>query len=77
MTPFTTSAASLPHCMGYATNAPGSPELASHIVGLLRDCGFGTATANERGLDHGVWIPLRLMYPRPTFPWLRCPCRCS
>lgn len=57
-----------PTLYGLRYDAPGSPELASHIVGLLRDCGFGTATANERGLDHGVWIPLRLMYPEADIP---------
>ena len=49
-------------------NAPGYPELASHIVGLLNQRGFQAATTTDRGLDHGTWIPLRLMYPEAHIP---------
>jgi 4,5-DOPA dioxygenase extradiol len=49
-------------------NPPGSPELASQIAGLLHEGGWNPAIKNERGLDHGVWIPLRLMYPEADRP---------
>jgi len=49
-------------------NAPGDPELASHIVRLLRENGFQAATSADRGLDHGTWIPLQLMYPEADIP---------
>ena len=49
-------------------NAPGDPELASDIVGLLQENGFHAATTTNRGLDHGTWIPLRLMYPEADIP---------
>jgi 4,5-DOPA dioxygenase extradiol len=52
-------------------NAPGDPELASHIVRLLQENGFhaaATTTTTDRGLDHGTWIPLRLMYPEADIP---------
>jgi 4,5-DOPA dioxygenase extradiol len=49
-------------------NAPGDPELASHIVGLLHNGGLEATTTTNRGLDHGTWSPLRLMYPRADIP---------
>ena len=52
-------------------SAPGDPELASHIVGLLNEHGFQAAVTNDRGLDHGTWIPLRLMYPEADIPFVR------
>jgi len=49
-------------------DAPGSPELASHIAELLRAGGWNAAITRDRGLDHGVWIPLRLMYSTADIP---------
>ena len=53
---------------GLKYNAPGSPELASRIAGLLADSGWDTKITQDRGLDHGTWIPLRLMYPDADIP---------
>lgn len=51
--------------------APGSPALAARIVTLLDAAGFaGTADA-DRGLDHGAWVPLSLMYPAADIPTLQ------
>ena len=49
-------------------DAPGEPELANRIAGMLREGGWEAGVAAERGLDHGVWIPLRLMYPEADIP---------
>lgn len=49
-------------------NAPGSPELASRVADILSAGSFRTATSSGRGLDHGTWIPLRLMYPEVDIP---------
>ncbi len=49
-------------------NAPGSPELATRIAEPLREGGWDAAITHDRGLDHGVWIPLRLMYPAADVP---------
>ena len=49
-------------------NAPGSPDLAARIAGLLGAGGWAAKINQERGLDHGVWIPLRLMYPAADVP---------
>jgi 4,5-DOPA dioxygenase extradiol len=47
---------------------PGSPELAQRIAGLLKSDGWKQEITTTRGLDHGVWIPLRLMYPEAGIP---------
>ncbi len=47
---------------------PGSPKLAQRIAGLLNSAGWKSETTSTRGLDHGVWIPLRLIYPEANIP---------
>jgi 4,5-DOPA dioxygenase extradiol len=49
-------------------NAPGSPELAQHISGLLDVAGLQTAIDTHRGLDHGAWVPLLLAFPKAEIP---------
>ncbi len=49
--------------------APGAPELAKRVKELLLKAGFKTVVEdNKRGLDHGAWIPLMLMYPEADIP---------
>ena len=48
--------------------APGSPELANEVVGLLAAAGVPAMITASRGLDHGAWIPLSLMYPQADIP---------
>jgi aromatic ring-opening dioxygenase catalytic subunit (LigB family) len=48
--------------------APGSPGLAREIRGLLDDAGIPTAEDPVRGFDHGVFIPLKLIFPAGTIP---------
>jgi 4,5-DOPA dioxygenase extradiol len=57
----------------YAINypAPGNPELASRISGLLEKNNIPTRIDSRRGFDHGLFIPLKLMYPRADIPSLQ------
>lgn len=48
--------------------APGNPELAEKIAGLLKDNGITSGIDTERGFDHGLFIPLKLMYPQANIP---------
>jgi len=48
--------------------APGSPELAKKIVALLGKKGISSRIDTERGFDHGLFIPLKLMYPEADIP---------
>lgn len=48
--------------------ATGDPALAAHVAALLSGGGFSPVTETTRGLDHGVWVPLHLMYPAADVP---------
>ena len=48
--------------------APGSPEMAAQLAALLAAQGVNCAVDDARGLDHGAWVPLMLMYPAHDIP---------
>ena len=48
--------------------APGAPDLARRVAALLADAGLDCDLDDERGLDHGAWVPLTLMYPEARVP---------
>lgn len=48
--------------------APGSPILANKIFNLLKIAGIEAALDNQRGFDHGLFVPLKLMYPQADIP---------
>lgn len=49
--------------------APGAPKLARKVKKMLEAAGFeGVDEDKKRGLDHGAWVPLMLMYPDADIP---------
>jgi aromatic ring-opening dioxygenase catalytic subunit (LigB family) len=46
----------------------GAPELAPRVQGLLAAAGFSTDLESGRGLDHGIFVPFLLIYPRADIP---------
>lgn len=48
--------------------APGDPALAARVAELLAMSGLPSSSDPERGLDHGVWAPLRFLYPESDVP---------
>ncbi len=51
--------------------APGSPGLAQRVKAMLDKAGLGCAIDPQRGLDHGAWVPMKLMYPQAEIPVLQ------
>ena len=51
--------------------APGNPDLANRIVVLLRENSIPVHIDSQRGFDHGLFIPLKLMYPNADIPTLQ------
>ena len=52
-----------PETYKYQYPAPGSPDLARRIQNLLAQQGLKSELDDSRGFDHGVFIPLMMMYP--------------
>jgi 4,5-DOPA dioxygenase extradiol len=48
--------------------APGSVKLAERVGDLLAAAGLRSSLDKRRGLDHGAWVPLLLMYPGGDIP---------
>ncbi|MES2319890.1 MAG: class III extradiol ring-cleavage dioxygenase [Pseudomonadota bacterium] len=48
--------------------APGAPEVAARAAALFEAAGVAVARNAQRGLDHGAWVPLSLMYPEADIP---------
>lgn len=60
--------------------APGAPELAQRIKQQLADAGITAGIDASQGLDHGAWIPLRVVFPAADVPVLQLsvqPERCA
>lgn len=48
--------------------APGAPALVDRVETLLGAGGLAVQRDPVRGLDHGAWVPLRLLYPAADIP---------
>lgn len=49
-------------------DAPGSPLIAGRARALLERAGFDAIIDSRRGLDHGVFVPLKVVYPQADVP---------
>lgn len=48
--------------------APGDPALAKRVQDLLAAAGIDSATDDQRGFDHGTFVPFKLTYPDADVP---------
>lgn len=48
--------------------APASPELATRAAALLQQAGVASKVEPTYGWDHGVFIPLKVMFPQADIP---------
>lgn len=57
-----------PHTYQLQYPASGSPALAKRLAGLLAAEGLPVKEDAQRGFDHGMFIPLLLMFPAADIP---------
>jgi 4,5-DOPA dioxygenase extradiol len=57
-----------PETYKYQYPAPGSQALSKRIQELLEAEGIMTSMDESRGFDHGVFVPLKIMYPDADIP---------
>lgn len=48
--------------------APGNPQLAEKLFNLLQNNGVEAKLDNKRGFDHGLFIPMKIMFPDASIP---------
>ncbi|MDN3441765.1 class III extradiol ring-cleavage dioxygenase [Psychrobacter sp. APC 3279] len=56
------------HTYNLTYPASGAPALAEQVSRLLTEARVGNKQDAERGFDHGVFIPLKLMFPEADIP---------
>lgn len=49
-------------------DSPGDPALAARATALLHEAGLAAHIDPQRGLDHGVFVPLKVAFPQATIP---------
>lgn len=52
----------------YKYKAPESPTVANRVLELLQKSGVESKMNSNRGIDHGTWVPLSLMFPDEDIP---------
>ncbi len=48
--------------------APGAPELGAEVKRLIEAVGLPVATDDQRGFDHGVFVPFLIVDPKAEIP---------
>ncbi|PLX69516.1 MAG: dioxygenase [Denitrovibrio sp.] len=51
--------------------APGEPDLAEKIYSLLKENSIEAKLDSKRGFDHGLYVPLKIMYPEADIPCIQ------
>jgi len=51
--------------------APGDPGLAGTVQKMLADHGISATLDSKRGFDHGMFVPLKILYPEATIPCIQ------
>lgn len=54
------------HALRYAP--AGDPALAQQVLDAIRAAGLPGAASDDARIDHGIWVPLRLMWPEAQVP---------
>jgi len=57
-----------PQTYSVTYKAPGCPELAERVQGLIEAAGLPTQLDAGRGYDHGTFVPLAVMFPQANIP---------
>ncbi len=60
-----------PHTYRLTYPAPGAPELGARVRDLLTNAGIESCEDTERGFDHGVFIPMKVIFPDADIPILQ------
>lgn len=60
-----------PETYAYRYPAPGHPQLAARVHELLQQAGIDSRLDAERGFDHGLFVPLLIMYPDADIPCIQ------
>lgn len=51
--------------------APGNPDLATCLQSNLQESGMTAMLDGDRGFDHGLYIPLKIMFPEADIPCIQ------
>lgn len=51
--------------------AAGNPELAKQVFSLIQEHGINAELNEKRGFDHGMFVPLKIMYPDADIPCIQ------
>ncbi len=57
-----------PESYRYTYAARGDPDLANRAAALLQTAGIAARLDESRGWDHGVFVPMMLMFPKADVP---------
>ena len=57
-----------PHTYLLRYDAPGAPDLAARAASMMKQAGIPSGLDAARGLDHGVFVPLKMAFPDATVP---------